>query len=263
MSAVAPGPPLPPLRALRMQLHAAHQPIAVMHSDCHVCRSEGLSPRSQVLVVAGERQVQALLYQTDDERFPIDQVALSEAAWATLALAEGDPVQVRPGAACSPMARSRWATASARRWRRAMYWLCCAAKPAPRSTCASAPPTSPASCSSSAAPLWHDPSRLRRRSTPWPLDACGMTQPWAGYTGESNTGMPVRYANWRACGCNRTATSPNGPARVTVLPPPDTPALPPSYPVRAASLPAYRVVLEGSAAANRRHKPMIPGGSLD
>ncbi len=95
MSAVTPGPALPPLRALRMQLHAAHQPIVVMRSDCHVCRSEGLSPRSQVLLVSGERQVQALLYQTDDERFPLDQVALSEAAWTALGLAEGDPVQVR------------------------------------------------------------------------------------------------------------------------------------------------------------------------
>lgn len=95
MSVVAPPPSLPPLRAARLQLHAAHQPIAVMRSDCHVCRSEGLSPRSQVLVTRGERQVQALLYQTDDERFPPDQVALSEAAWRALGLAEGEPVQVR------------------------------------------------------------------------------------------------------------------------------------------------------------------------
>src|SRR5690606_7961236 len=91
----------------RLQLHAAHQPIAGMRSDCHVCRSEVLSPRSQVLVTRGERQVQALLYQTDDERFPPDQVALSEAAWRALGLAEGGPVQVRHPAVLASLAGVR------------------------------------------------------------------------------------------------------------------------------------------------------------
>ncbi|TWI46553.1 thymidine phosphorylase [Pseudoduganella flava] len=85
----------PTLRAVRMRLHAQHQPIALMRTDCHVCRSEGLSPRSQVLVIAGDRQVQALLYQIESELLAPGQVALSEAAWDELGIADGDPVLVR------------------------------------------------------------------------------------------------------------------------------------------------------------------------
>lgn len=94
MSAVV--TPLPPhLRARRMRLHAQHQPIALMRTDCHVCRSEGLSPRSQVLITAGGREVQALLYQIESDLLEPGQVALSEAAWNALGVQEDDIVQVR------------------------------------------------------------------------------------------------------------------------------------------------------------------------
>lgn len=88
-------PQAPVLRATRLRLHAQHQAVAVMRTDCHVCRAEGLAPRSQVLVSANGREVYALLYQTDDPRAPLDQVALSEAAWEALGIKEGAPVRVR------------------------------------------------------------------------------------------------------------------------------------------------------------------------
>lgn len=94
MSAVIDSP-IPSLHARRLRLHAQHQPIALMRSDCHVCRSEGLSARSQVLVIAGEREVQALLYQVDGDLLAPGQVALSEAAWDVLGIQDGDSVQVR------------------------------------------------------------------------------------------------------------------------------------------------------------------------
>jgi thymidine phosphorylase len=78
-----------------MRLHAQHQAIAVMRRDCYVCHAEGLSSRSQVLVQAGDRQVQALLYQIDSELLDVNQVALSEAAWQALGISDGDTVQVR------------------------------------------------------------------------------------------------------------------------------------------------------------------------
>ncbi len=84
----------PRLRAVRMHLHAQHQPIALMRRDSHVCRSEGLSPRSQVLVTAGGAKIQAMLYQIDSDLLAPDQVALSEGAWDALDIAEGSPVQV-------------------------------------------------------------------------------------------------------------------------------------------------------------------------
>lgn len=87
--------PVPVLHAHRMRLHAQHQCIAIVHAECHVSHAEGLSPRSQVLVIAGGRQVQALLYQTDSPSFGLDRVALSEAAWDALGISDGDTVEVR------------------------------------------------------------------------------------------------------------------------------------------------------------------------
>ncbi len=86
-------PRAPRLKAMRMRLHAQHQAIAVMRTDCHVCRSEGLSQRSQVLVRAGDREVLAILYQVDDW-LPPDTIALSEEAWRRLGVEEGGAVEV-------------------------------------------------------------------------------------------------------------------------------------------------------------------------
>ncbi len=97
----------PRLRALRMHLHAQHQPIAVMRTDCHVCHAEGLGARSQVLLSAGGRDVQALLYQTDDPHFAPGRVGLSEAAWKALGVGDGDEVQVRHPPLLTSLARVR------------------------------------------------------------------------------------------------------------------------------------------------------------
>lgn len=88
-------PEAPPLRATRMHLHAQHQAIAIMHVDCHVSHSEGLASRSQVLLVAGDREVTAVLYQADTPEFDADRVFLSEAAWQALGVQDGDAVEVR------------------------------------------------------------------------------------------------------------------------------------------------------------------------
>lgn len=82
------------LSAVRMHLHAQHQAIVVMRTDCHVCRAEGLSARSQVMLQAGAKQILALLYQTDDSRLGPAQAGLSEAAWLALGIQEGDSITV-------------------------------------------------------------------------------------------------------------------------------------------------------------------------
>ena len=84
----------PTLRAKRLGLHAQHQAIAIMRTDCHVCRAEGLSSRSQVLLSAGGRQVQAMLFQAEGELIAPGEAALSEAAWTRLGVAEGDVITV-------------------------------------------------------------------------------------------------------------------------------------------------------------------------
>src|SRR3546814_14241161 len=87
----------PSLRVRRIRLHTQHQPVAVMRTDCHVCRSEGLSARSQVLVSNGARQVQAVLFQIDGgSLLALDEVGLSEAAWpAWNSVVSGKSVSVR------------------------------------------------------------------------------------------------------------------------------------------------------------------------
>lgn len=83
------------LRARRLGLHAQHDAIVLMRTDCHVCRSEGLSARSQVLVAAGDKEVLATLYQVSGGWLAIDEVGLSEGAWDHLGASEGDALTVR------------------------------------------------------------------------------------------------------------------------------------------------------------------------
>jgi thymidine phosphorylase len=77
-----------------------------MRTDCHVCRAEGLSARSQVLITAANRQAYATLFQVDDFLAPED-AALSEAAWELLGLSEGDPIVVTHAPALESLSHVR------------------------------------------------------------------------------------------------------------------------------------------------------------
>lgn len=90
----ADGSQPPVLKARRLGLHTQHEAVVVMRTDCHVCRAEGLAARSQVLLTAGARQVQATLFQIDGDLLGLDDAALSEAAWTRLGVEEGDPIHV-------------------------------------------------------------------------------------------------------------------------------------------------------------------------
>jgi thymidine phosphorylase len=107
-SADATIPAQPTLRVRRIRLHTQHQAVVVMRSDCHVCRSEGLSARSQVLVSNGSGEVQATLFQVDgDGLIAIDEVGLSETAWKRLDLSDGDAVHVSHAPAIDSLASVR------------------------------------------------------------------------------------------------------------------------------------------------------------
>ncbi|MBN9072835.1 MAG: thymidine phosphorylase, partial [Rhizobiales bacterium] len=103
-----PIPAQPTLRVRRIRLHTQHQAVVVMRTDCHVCRSEGLAARSQVLVSNGKGQVQATLFQVDgDDLIAIDEVGLSETAWERLGLSDGDAVRVSHAPAIDSLASVR------------------------------------------------------------------------------------------------------------------------------------------------------------
>jgi thymidine phosphorylase len=97
----------PTLRARRLGLFTQHEPIVLMRTDCHVCRSEGLSPRAQVLLSSGERQVYATLFQISGDLLAIDEAALSEAAWTLLGVADGERIEVRHAPPLASMASVR------------------------------------------------------------------------------------------------------------------------------------------------------------
>lgn len=82
------------LRVRRMHLHTQREPIVIMRTDCPVCRSEGLAPRSQVLLRTDGREVTAILFQGADDILAADEIGLSEAAWGLLAASEGERVTI-------------------------------------------------------------------------------------------------------------------------------------------------------------------------
>ena len=64
-----------------------------MRTDCHVCRSEGLTPQSRVLLSANGREIIATLHQVTSDLLDPDEAGLSETAWDRLEVAEGDAIR--------------------------------------------------------------------------------------------------------------------------------------------------------------------------
>ncbi len=85
----------PTLRARRLGVHTQHEAVVFMHKDCHVCRSEGLSPHAQIVLAAGDREIFATLYQVSSEILAVDEAGLSEAAWERLKVSEGERITAR------------------------------------------------------------------------------------------------------------------------------------------------------------------------
>lgn len=82
----------PPLKARRLGILTSEDPVVFMRVDCHVCRSEGFSSRSRVLLSCGRRSVIATLFQVSSDLVGVDEAGLSEAAWGLLGANDGDPV---------------------------------------------------------------------------------------------------------------------------------------------------------------------------
>ena len=83
------------LRTRRLRLETQHEPIALMHSDCPISRSEGFSARAQIELHAQVKMALATLYQVRDSIIGVHEVGLSEALWRNLGVDDGTPVTVR------------------------------------------------------------------------------------------------------------------------------------------------------------------------
>lgn len=56
-----------------------HEPVVFMREDCFVCRSEGLTSRPEILVVADGREIVANVFRTAGDILAEDEIGMSEA----------------------------------------------------------------------------------------------------------------------------------------------------------------------------------------
>jgi len=86
---------LPTLRVRRLGIDTLQQAVAFIHRDSPVCRAEGLSAHTSILVSAAGCDVVATLYPVSGDFLATDEIGLSDWAWQALSLCE--PAQVRVG----------------------------------------------------------------------------------------------------------------------------------------------------------------------
>ena len=72
------------LRLVRAGIDTYQQPVVYMHRDCPVCRAEGFTALTRVLVRCGGRELVATLNVVHGDHFGMDEARLSEAAWLAL-----------------------------------------------------------------------------------------------------------------------------------------------------------------------------------
>lgn len=94
-SASGSSPNLHPLRAKCLEFYTQREPIVLMHADCPVARSEGLSARAQVELHANGRSAVATLYQVRGDILEADQVGLSDNVRHRLAVCDGAEIKIR------------------------------------------------------------------------------------------------------------------------------------------------------------------------
>ncbi|WP_347233346.1 thymidine phosphorylase family protein [Tabrizicola fusiformis] len=100
--------PVPaPMRLVRIGLHSQGEPLALMRTDCHVCRSEGLHARARVEIASAGRRVTARLLQVEAGLLNPHEIGLSEDAWARLGATEGAEATVRPAPVADSMSLVR------------------------------------------------------------------------------------------------------------------------------------------------------------
>jgi thymidine phosphorylase len=83
------------LPARRAGIDTYQQAVVYMRSDNHVCRSEGFEAQTQVEVIAHGQHLLAILNHVSGDWLGRDEIALSDVAWATLGVADGEEVEVR------------------------------------------------------------------------------------------------------------------------------------------------------------------------
>ena len=82
------------LHARRLGLLSQHEAVALVHVDCPICRSEGVSAHSRVTLTSGGKSIIATLYQVSADWLATNTIGLSETAWTGLGLDDKGEVTV-------------------------------------------------------------------------------------------------------------------------------------------------------------------------
>ncbi len=80
------------LRYLGIDTYQHH--VVFMRSDCHICRSEGFSTQSRVLVELRDRAIIATVNVVYSDLFSDGEGSLSESAWRALGAKPGDEIRL-------------------------------------------------------------------------------------------------------------------------------------------------------------------------
>lgn len=81
-----------PLKALRLGIDTHHELIIYLRADCPVCRSEGFSAMSRVLVSSDHQHAIATLNIVTGDLLKKGEIGFSEPAWQRLALKDNDSI---------------------------------------------------------------------------------------------------------------------------------------------------------------------------
>lgn len=83
------------MRVLEMGINTHQELIVYMHKDCHICRAEGFSASTRLLVEAGQRQLIATLNIVENDSLQPGEIGLSNIARDTLRVQPDGRVIVR------------------------------------------------------------------------------------------------------------------------------------------------------------------------
>lgn len=72
------------MRLVPAGIDTYQQPVVYMHRDCDICRSEGFTALTRILVSSGGRELVATLNVVTGDWLGLDVAALSDEAWAAL-----------------------------------------------------------------------------------------------------------------------------------------------------------------------------------
>jgi len=84
----------PTLRLKRLGIDTHQEAMLYMRRDSQICRSEGFTAYSRVMVRFGNRSIVATLNQVVTDILDDGEASLSENAWALLGVADGDTIAV-------------------------------------------------------------------------------------------------------------------------------------------------------------------------